>query len=72
MTEIITHPLAIDGKDPRNARGDRISQDRYYSREWFAALAARYGWQIDVAEQWLAGYGNAPYRFNVMLTPQSR
>ncbi|MGE0666944.1 MAG: SRPBCC family protein [Sphingomonadales bacterium] len=34
MTEIITHPLAIDGKDPRNARGDRISQDRYYSREW--------------------------------------
>jgi trans-aconitate methyltransferase len=47
-------------------------EHRYYSREWFAALAARYGWQIDVAEQWLAGYGNAPYRFNVMLTPQSR
>ena len=34
MTDIITHPLAIDGKDPRNTRGDRISQDRYYSREW--------------------------------------
>lgn len=47
-------------------------EHRYYSREWFAALAARHGWQIDMAEQWLAGYGNAPYRFNVILKPQSR
>jgi phenylpropionate dioxygenase-like ring-hydroxylating dioxygenase large terminal subunit len=34
MTEIITHPLAVDGKDPRNLRGDPITQDRYYSRDW--------------------------------------
>lgn len=47
-------------------------EHRYYSREWFAALAARHGWQIDMAEQWLAGYGNAPYRFNVILKPQSQ
>lgn len=47
-------------------------EHRYYSREWFSTLAARHGWQIDVTEQWLAGYGNAPHRFNVMLKPQSR
>ncbi|MEN3951857.1 aromatic ring-hydroxylating dioxygenase subunit alpha [Iodidimonas sp. SYSU 1G8] len=34
MTEIITHPLAVNGKDPRNLRGDPITQERYYSRDW--------------------------------------
>ncbi|MGE0667818.1 MAG: SRPBCC family protein [Sphingomonadales bacterium] len=34
MTEIITHPLAMNGKDPRNLRGDAITPERYYSREW--------------------------------------
>jgi phenylpropionate dioxygenase-like ring-hydroxylating dioxygenase large terminal subunit len=34
MTDIITHPLAMNGKDPRNLRGDPIPADRYYSREW--------------------------------------
>jgi phenylpropionate dioxygenase-like ring-hydroxylating dioxygenase large terminal subunit len=34
MTEILTHPLAMNGKDPRNLRGDPITQDRYYSREF--------------------------------------
>ena len=39
MTDIITHPLAMDGKDPSNLRGDPITPDRYYTpafmqREW--------------------------------------
>jgi phenylpropionate dioxygenase-like ring-hydroxylating dioxygenase large terminal subunit len=34
MTEIITHPLAMNGKDPRNVRGDSITPDRYYARDW--------------------------------------
>ncbi|MBI1182183.1 MAG: aromatic ring-hydroxylating dioxygenase subunit alpha, partial [Alphaproteobacteria bacterium] len=34
MTDFITHPLAMDGKDPRNLRGDPITPERYYSREW--------------------------------------
>ena len=28
------HPLTLDGKDPRNLRGDVISGDRYYSPEF--------------------------------------
>ncbi len=47
-------------------------EHRYYSRKWFAAQAASHGWQIDVAGQWLAGYGNSPHRFNVILKPQAR
>ena len=34
MTDVITHPLAMDGKDPSNLRGDPIGQERYYSREF--------------------------------------
>jgi len=34
MTEPITHPLAMDGKDPRNLRGDPISQERYYDPDF--------------------------------------
>jgi phenylpropionate dioxygenase-like ring-hydroxylating dioxygenase large terminal subunit len=34
MNEIITHPLALDGKDPRNLRGDPVTPDRYWSRDW--------------------------------------
>jgi len=32
MTGIISHPLAMNGKDPRNLRGDPIDADRYTSR----------------------------------------
>ena len=34
MNDIVKHPLAMDGKDPRNLRGDAITQERYYSREF--------------------------------------
>jgi phenylpropionate dioxygenase-like ring-hydroxylating dioxygenase large terminal subunit len=39
MTDPVTHPLAMDGKDPRNLRGDLIGAERYYSpdfmqKEW--------------------------------------
>ncbi|MGE4061493.1 MAG: SRPBCC family protein, partial [Sphingomonadales bacterium] len=34
VEDLITHPLAIDGKDPRNLRGDPITPERYYAREW--------------------------------------
>ena len=34
MNEFVRHPLAMDGKDPSNVRGDPITQDRYYSREF--------------------------------------
>jgi len=34
MVEIVTHRFAMDGKDPRNLRGDPIPADRYYSREF--------------------------------------
>lgn len=37
MTEIITHPLALDGKDPSNLRGDPITQERYYDRDFMKA-----------------------------------
>jgi nitrite reductase/ring-hydroxylating ferredoxin subunit len=34
MNDIVKHPLAMDGKNPQNVRGDSITQDRYYSREF--------------------------------------
>ena len=34
MTDPIKHPLAMDGKDPSNLRGDPIPPDRYYTREF--------------------------------------
>jgi phenylpropionate dioxygenase-like ring-hydroxylating dioxygenase large terminal subunit len=34
MTKIELHGLAMDGKDPRNTRGDPIPQERYYDREF--------------------------------------
>lgn len=39
----------------------------YYAREWFGACACSRGWRLSVCDQWLEGYGNAPYRFNVLL-----
>jgi len=34
MTEAMQHPLAMDGKDPSNIRGDSITQERYYSPDF--------------------------------------
>ena len=34
MNDIVKHPLAMDGKDPSNLRGDLITPERYYSRDW--------------------------------------
>ena len=34
MARIELHPLAMDGKDPSNLRGDSIPQERYYDREF--------------------------------------
>ena len=34
MTAAPRHPLTLDGRDPRNLRGDRITGDRYYSAEF--------------------------------------
>jgi phenylpropionate dioxygenase-like ring-hydroxylating dioxygenase large terminal subunit len=34
MTEAIRHPLTMDGRDPSNLRGDTISGDRYWSKEF--------------------------------------
>jgi phenylpropionate dioxygenase-like ring-hydroxylating dioxygenase large terminal subunit len=34
MTDPIAHPLAMDGKDPRNLRGDPIDRERYFTREF--------------------------------------
>lgn len=34
MTDIIIHPLAMDGKDPKNLRGDSLDQERYYTRDF--------------------------------------
>ena len=36
MTQIARHPLAMDGKDPSNLRGDPIDRERYYSEEFMA------------------------------------
>ena len=30
MTKVEPHPLAMDGKDPGNLRGDPIPRERYY------------------------------------------
>jgi len=37
MTEALRHPLTIDGRDPADLRGDAISGDRYFSREFAQA-----------------------------------
>ncbi len=34
MNDLLRHPLAMDGKDPSNLRGDPIPPDRYYTREF--------------------------------------
>jgi phenylpropionate dioxygenase-like ring-hydroxylating dioxygenase large terminal subunit len=34
MTEAICHPLTMDGRDPANLRGDPITGDRYWSKEF--------------------------------------
>ncbi len=34
MTEAMQHPMAVDGKDPRNLRGDPIDAERYFSPEF--------------------------------------
>ena len=34
MTKVEPHPLAMDGKDPANLRGDSISQERYYDPDF--------------------------------------
>ena len=31
---IYKHPLAMDGKDPSNLRGDPISNDRYFCKDF--------------------------------------
>ena len=36
MNDITNHPLAMDGKDPSNLRGDPIDQERYYSKDFMA------------------------------------
>ena len=34
MGKVDTHKLAIDGKEPNNLRGDPISNDRYFSKDF--------------------------------------
>src|SRR3954471_6521291 len=34
MANIMKHPLALDGKNPANVRGDRITAERYFSRDY--------------------------------------
>ncbi|MBH79202.1 MAG: (2Fe-2S)-binding protein [Gammaproteobacteria bacterium] len=34
MNDALKHPLAMDGKDRTNLRGDPITPERYYSKEW--------------------------------------
>ena len=34
MGKIDTHKLAIDGKDQKNLRGDPITNDRYFSKDF--------------------------------------
>ena len=34
MNDFVRHRLAMDGKDPANLRGDPITPERYYSRQW--------------------------------------
>lgn len=37
MTQPVRHPLTMDGRDPTLLRGDKITGDRYYSREFAQA-----------------------------------
>jgi phenylpropionate dioxygenase-like ring-hydroxylating dioxygenase large terminal subunit len=34
MNDFVKHPLAMDGRDPSNLRGDLITPERYHSRDW--------------------------------------
>ena len=38
----------------------------HYERAWFARETPA-GWGVRVENQWLENYGNAPYRFNVLI-----
>jgi phenylpropionate dioxygenase-like ring-hydroxylating dioxygenase large terminal subunit len=42
------HPLTLDGRDPKNLRGDKISGDRYWSKE-FAQREWNHLWTRHVA-----------------------
>ena len=37
MTQPVRHPLTLDGRDPGILRGDKITGDRYYSKEFAEA-----------------------------------
>jgi len=41
----------------------------YYARDWF--LDVPKGWRVRIEDQVLEGYGNAPFRFNVLIAPES-
>ncbi|MBY0248925.1 MAG: methyltransferase domain-containing protein [Nitrospiraceae bacterium] len=40
----------------------------YYTRDWFRSIIGMVprGWRLRIEHQWLEGYGNAPFRFNVL------
>ena len=61
MNDIVKHPVAMDGKDPSNLRGDPIDPERYYSRsfmekEWEQLWTKI--WHIAGREQQLAEPGD--------------
>jgi phenylpropionate dioxygenase-like ring-hydroxylating dioxygenase large terminal subunit len=61
MNDFVRHPLAMDGKDPANLRGDPIDGERYYSRafmeqEWHKLWTKI--WHLAGREQQLAEPGD--------------
>ena len=47
-------------------------QHFYYDKAWFALIAEQLKLTISLFDQELPGYGNAPYRFNVVLSKQAQ
>lgn len=41
-------------------------EHRYYTRDWLAGTFPRSTWRTKITDQWLAGYGNARFRFNLI------
>jgi len=53
---------------------DRLYQNAshlFYEREWWYSNADRWGMSVEISDQAVEGYGNAEYRYNVLLCKRS-
>ena len=39
----------------------------YFEKDWFTQFSDKYGYKIEIFDQNIKGYGNSPFRFNVVI-----